>query len=78
MRKCWGPAFSPFLTVFSKAYFYRAVKSWDCVVKSYHRLQAMSTSLTLSQTTNFRLLQTERVCSQLKNSMKMAESSPKG
>ena len=29
----WFPAFSPFLTMFSKAFFSRGVKSWDCVVK---------------------------------------------
>ena len=27
-------AFSPFPTMFSKAFFFRVVKSWDCVVKS--------------------------------------------
>ena len=32
-RKCWLPAFSPFTTVFSTAFFLRVVKSWDCVVK---------------------------------------------
>ena len=35
--------------MFSKASSFRVVKSWDCM-------------LTLSQTTNFRLFQTERVC----------------
>ena len=33
-RKCWLPAFSPFLTIFSKAFFFGVVKSWDCVVRS--------------------------------------------
>ena len=33
-RKCWLPAFSPFPTVFSKAFPLRVVKSLDCVVKS--------------------------------------------
>ena len=33
-RKCWLPAFSPFSTMFSKALFFRGVKSRDCVVKS--------------------------------------------
>ena len=33
-RKCWLPAFSPFLTLFSKGFLYRVVKSRDCVVKS--------------------------------------------
>ena len=28
------PAFSPFPTMFSKGFFPRIVKSWDCVVKS--------------------------------------------
>ena len=32
-RKCWLPAFSPFPTLFSKAFFERVVKTWDCVVK---------------------------------------------
>ena len=32
-RKCWLPAFSPVLTVFCKALFFRVVKSQDCVVK---------------------------------------------
>ena len=32
-RKCWLPAFSPFPTKFSKAFSFKAVKSWDCVVK---------------------------------------------
>ena len=32
-RKCWLPAFSPFPTVFSKASFFRVVKSRDCVIK---------------------------------------------
>ena len=33
-RKCWLPAFSPFPTMFSKAFFSRGVKSRDCVGKS--------------------------------------------
>ena len=33
-EKCWLPAFSPFPTVFSKAFFLRVAKSLDCVVKS--------------------------------------------
>ena len=32
-RKCCLPAFSPFLTIFSKAFFFRGVKSQDYVVK---------------------------------------------
>ena len=31
-RKCWFPAFSPFSTMFSKAFFAVDVKSQDCVV----------------------------------------------
>ena len=31
-RKCWLPAFSPFLTVFSKGFFFRVLKSRDYVV----------------------------------------------
>ena len=34
-RKCWLPAFSPYLTMFSKGLFLRIVKSYDCVVKDY-------------------------------------------
>ena len=33
-RKCWIPAFSPFPTIFSKGFFLRVVKSWDCVIKN--------------------------------------------
>ena len=33
-RKCWLPAFSPFPTMFSKAFFFGVVKSRDCLVKS--------------------------------------------
>ena len=32
-RKCWLPAFSSFLTMFSSRFSYRVVKSWDYVVK---------------------------------------------
>ena len=32
-RKCWLPAFSPFPTMFSKDYFFRVVKSRNCVVE---------------------------------------------
>ena len=34
MRKCWLPAFSPFLIMFSKDSFFWVVKSRDCVVKA--------------------------------------------
>ena len=34
-RKCWLPAFSPFPTMFSsKGFYFKVVKSQDCVVKS--------------------------------------------
>ena len=33
-RKCWLPAFSLFPTLFSKALFFKVIKSWDCVAKS--------------------------------------------
>ena len=33
-RKCWLPARSPFPTIFSKGFFFRVVKSKDCVVES--------------------------------------------
>ena len=29
----WLPAGSPFPTMFSKAFFFKVVESWDCVVK---------------------------------------------
>ena len=32
-RKCWLPAFSTFPTVFSKGFFFRVAKKWDCVVE---------------------------------------------
>ena len=34
-RKCWLPAFSPFVAMFLKAFFFRVVNSRDYVVKSY-------------------------------------------
>ena len=33
-RKYWSPAFSPFPTVFSKAPFFRVIKSRKCVSES--------------------------------------------
>ena len=36
-RKCWLPAFSPFLTMFSKGYFLMVVKCQDCVIKSLRK-----------------------------------------
>ena len=30
-RKCWLPAFSPFPTMFSKGFFFRVIKSRDCL-----------------------------------------------
>ena len=38
-QKCWLPVFSPFPTMFSKGFFHRVVKSWDCVVESQSILQ---------------------------------------
>ena len=32
-EKCWLPAFSCFSTMFSKGFWYRVLKSHDCVVK---------------------------------------------
>ena len=34
-RKYWLPAFSSFPTIFSKGFFFRVLKSWDCLVKGY-------------------------------------------
>ena len=36
-RKCWLSTLSPFPTVFSKAFFFRVVKSRDCVVKGFKK-----------------------------------------
>ena len=33
-RKCWLPAFSLFLTMFSKGFFIKVVKSRNCVEKT--------------------------------------------
>ena len=33
-KKCWSPAFSSFPTVVYKVFFFRVIKSQDCVVKS--------------------------------------------
>ena len=53
-RKCWFPAFSPFSTLFSKAFYIRVVKTWDWVAKNYFFLfKVLSICLTLSQTSNF-------------------------
>ena len=51
-RKCWLPAFTTFPILFSKAFYLRVVKTRDSMV----------TSLTLSQTRNFRHFQIESVC----------------
>ena len=32
-EKCWLPPFSPFPTMFSKAFFPRGLKNQDCMVK---------------------------------------------
>ena len=34
-RKCWLAVFSPFATFFSQVFFFRGVKSQDCVEKGY-------------------------------------------
>ena len=34
-KHCGLPAFSPFPTMFSKGFFYKVVKSRDCVVKRF-------------------------------------------
>ena len=34
-RKYWLPAFSSFPTIFLKGFFFRVLKSWDCLVKGY-------------------------------------------
>ena len=42
-RKCWLPAFSHFPTMFSKGFFLKVIKSWDCVGKSRHLKTRMTT-----------------------------------
>ena len=41
-RKCWLPAFSTFLKMFSKGFLYRVVKSRDCVVKQLNEISDIS------------------------------------
>ena len=43
-RKCWLPAFSPFLTLFSKGYFLQVVKILDCVVRNEATVLQLSTN----------------------------------
>ena len=43
--KCWLQAFSLFPTVFSKAFFFRVVKSRDCVEKELTRNHDFKTTL---------------------------------
>ena len=38
-RKCWLPAFSPFPTMFTKAFLSKGVKSRDCLVTSEQRAE---------------------------------------
>ena len=38
-EKCWLPAFSSFSAVFSKAIFFRVVKSRDCTVKTENKFE---------------------------------------
>ena len=40
-RKCWLPAFSPFPTMFSKGFFPRVIKSWDCEVTRVKKQQTI-------------------------------------
>ena len=35
MRKCWLPAFSPFLTMFSQGFIVKVVKNGKCVRKAF-------------------------------------------
>ena len=62
-RKCMLEIFSPFPTMFSKTFLFRAVKSLDCVVKSKHQLSYMYKSTNafncLQQNPDFTLSQTK-------------------
>ena len=40
-RKCWLPAFTPSLTMFSKGFFFKVIKSRDCVVKNYEMRKSL-------------------------------------
>ena len=42
-RKCLLPAFYPFSTMFSKAFFLRVVKCHDSVVQSFNHIGLQST-----------------------------------
>ena len=53
-RKCWLPAFSPFPTMFSEGYFFRVVKSRECVVKSLFPFQSFTTQSCLLMTLRWR------------------------
>ena len=68
MRKCWLPAFSPFPAVLAKGFFFRVIKSLDCVVMSYapftEQYGSYGTVLTNYQMKNFRLVQIETNCKQ--------------
>ena len=43
-RKCWLQAFSPFPAMFSKDYFFKVIKSWNCVVEVtlYHIISSFN------------------------------------
>ena len=34
-EKCWLPVCSPFSLMFSKAFLFKIIKAWDCVLKVY-------------------------------------------
>ena len=71
-KPCWKGAnsgyqhFAPFPTMFSKGFSLRVIKSQDPGTglndKQWQKEDYFDQLLTLSQTTNFRLFQTERVC----------------
>ena len=75
-RKCWKPAFSPFPTMFSTQSKTKIIIWASFILLSANTFNVVTSKilsfgkeltdhgLTLSQATNFRLFQTERVCRQ--------------
>ena len=50
-RKFWLPAFSSFSTMLSDGFFFRVIKSWDCVVKGYLSYSSWSTHILIMKKT---------------------------
>ena len=48
-KKCWLPAFSPFLTMFSKECFFKVIESWKCVVRVNKQSHALTRLVLITQ-----------------------------